>query len=144
MSDVGRFMVAVGAIILNTDTNKVLLIKRSDYSGIADGIWEFPTGRIDQFETFDAAVRREVLEESGISQLEIVGPSTVYEFMRGDHDSSNEVRAVNFACTTAQQEIVLSDEHTEYRWLPIDEAIALVTHPNIKLNLEKFIKDMKL
>jgi 8-oxo-dGTP pyrophosphatase MutT (NUDIX family) len=134
---IGRFQVAAGAVIKNKDTQKVLLIHRSA-SQYAGDIWEIPIGRMEQFETFEAGLRREASEETGLTQLEVGKPFSVFEFMRGEAAAENEVRAVVFAVQTQQDKIQLSDEHDDFRWLPIDEAIELVTHPGIKHELTLF------
>lgn len=71
MADEGRFQVAVGAIIQLAKIDKVLLIRRAtaQYDG---GIWEVPIGRLKQFETFADGLRREVAEETGITDLTFV------------------------------------------------------------------------
>lgn len=133
----GRFQVAVGAIIRNRTTNKLLLIHRAptQYGG---NIWEFPIGRIKQFETFSEGLKREITEEVGITSIEIGRPVSVFEFMRGEYAAQNEVRAVTFAATTGQGRVVLSEEHDDYRWLTVDEAIAMADHPGVKLDLERY------
>ncbi len=55
---------AVGAVILN-EQGKVLLIERARDPG--KGLLGMPGGFIDQNETAEIAVRREILEEVGIS-----------------------------------------------------------------------------
>lgn len=44
----GRFMVAVGAIIENSTTGKILLLKRSEKRDFAPLIWEEINGRMHQ------------------------------------------------------------------------------------------------
>lgn len=139
MSDEGKFQVACGAIIQLRGENKVLLIHRAstEYGG---DIWEFPIGRIKQFESFADGLKREVAEETGITSLEILQPVTVFEFMRGEHAAENEVRAVTFATLTDQKDVKLSHEHDAYKWLPVNDAIALADHPGIKHDLQAYSK----
>ena len=51
---VGRFMVAVGAIIQHRQTKKILLCQRSIDLDWHPGEWEIGYGRIAQFESADA------------------------------------------------------------------------------------------
>lgn len=70
---IGYFQVAVGAIVQLKGTDEVLLIYRApgQFSG---NIWEIPVGRLEQFESFEDGLRREVKEETGISNLKILQP----------------------------------------------------------------------
>jgi 8-oxo-dGTP pyrophosphatase MutT (NUDIX family) len=133
----GTFQVAAGAVIENVESGNILLIHRAatEYAG---NIWEFPIGRLDQFEAFERGLRREVEEETGLTDLSVGNPIGVFEFMRGEHAAENEVRAVVFAARTSQTEVRLSDEHDDFKWLPIDEALALVENPGIRQDLEAF------
>ena len=137
MADAGRFMVASGAIIRNRKSGKLLLVHRvATIPG--GGIWEYPVGRLNQFETFEAGLKREIAEETGIAAMSIGRPVGVFAFMRGTHAAGNEVRAVVFAVETDQEEVRLSEEHDSYKWLTIDEAIRLVDHPGVKRDLEAY------
>jgi len=64
-------MVAVGAIVQLKGTNKILLIKRNENEDWQPGEWEIPYGRIDQFEDLSTGLRREVKEETGLTNLKI-------------------------------------------------------------------------
>lgn len=139
MSDEGRFQVACGAIVQQRGSGNILLIHRAktEYGG---NIWEFPIGRIKQFETFSDGLAREVAEEVGLTSIEVQYPVSVFEFMRGPQAAENEVRAVTFAVLTDQEKVTLSHEHDDYKWLPLEEAIAFVDHPGIKYDLQTFKK----
>jgi len=59
----------VGIVILNDD-NKVLWAKR-----VAEDAWQFPQGGINEGESLEAAMYRELMEEVGLSSdhVEIIG-----------------------------------------------------------------------
>jgi len=126
--------VAAGAVIQNRVTGKILLIHRTA-SQVAGDIWEIPIGRIEQFESFQDGLKREVAEETGLTDLKVGHPFNTFEFMRGEHTAENEVRAVVFTAQTSQDNITLSHEHDSYKWLSIDDAIELVEQPGIKRDL---------
>lgn len=138
MDDIGRFQVAVGAIIARPDGN-VLLVKRAAALNTPDRqIWEYPVGRLQQFEPFEDGLRREVLEETGISDLQIICPVSYFSFMRHGDTPEHEVKGIVFACTTSETDVKISEEHDEHLWLTIDEAIATVTKPEIQLDLKRY------
>lgn len=55
--------VAVGAIL--RDHGRVLLVRRANPP--SRGLWAVPGGRVEPDETLEAAVRREMLEETGLT-----------------------------------------------------------------------------
>jgi len=58
--------VGCGGIIINEEENKVLLVKRSLNSRTEPGYWSRPGGEVEYGETIEEAVKREILEETGI------------------------------------------------------------------------------
>jgi 8-oxo-dGTP pyrophosphatase MutT (NUDIX family) len=57
--------VGVGAYILSTD-NKILLVTEACGPAAAAGMWKVPTGLVERGEDVEAAVVREVREETGL------------------------------------------------------------------------------
>lgn len=58
--------VGVGAYILSTD-NKILLVTEACGPAAAAGMWKVPTGLVERGEDVEAAVVREVREETGLN-----------------------------------------------------------------------------
>ncbi|MCC6104922.1 RNA pyrophosphohydrolase [Acetobacter sp.] len=65
----------VGALIFRAD-GKVFIARRTDMPGVggplSEGVWQCPQGGIDEGETPEAAVLREVQEEIGTDKLHIL------------------------------------------------------------------------
>lgn len=121
---IGRFIVATGAFIENPE-GKILLLKRSPTKDYAPNVWEGVTGRMDNFEGPEASLRREVEEETGIKDLEIVKPFKIGRFFRGERTAEKEVIIIAFWCKTFSSNVKISDEHSEYRWVTPEEALDL-------------------
>lgn len=139
---VGRFMVASGAIIENIANGKILLIQRSGDLDWHPGEWEILYGRIDQFEDTVTGLKREVEEEVGISDLEVLEVLTVWHMFRGTVETAeNELIGVTYHCRTSQTEITISDEHQTYRWVSPQEALDLVKIEGIRRDIKKFIEN---
>lgn len=104
----------VGAIV--DDDGKVLLLHRpeADFMG---GIFELPSGKVEPGETLDAALRREVNEETGLTVAEIAGYIGSFDYTSG---SGKKSRQFNFAVTAAATEPVELTEHDNYAWVPLD------------------------
>lgn len=106
---------------------RYLLLRRSPEKDFAPGVWECVTGRVDQGERFEEALRREVREELGVEvQAEfIIGTS---HFYRGEPVAENELLGVVYFCSLEEPEAIrTSPEHSEYRWVTAEEAQALLT-----------------
>ncbi len=135
---VGRFMVAVGAVITNPE-GKILLIKRSQKLDWHPGEWEIMYGRIAQHEDPKDGLARELEEELGISV--VVGrPLTCWHIYRGHEETAeNELIGITYSATTTDTEVKLSDEHEECRWVTPNEALELIKVKGIERDIKAYI-----
>ena len=60
--------IGVGAIVFN-EKNKVFVGKRKDNPG---NKWQMPQGGVDKGEDFITAMRRELMEETGIKSVKLI------------------------------------------------------------------------
>ncbi len=87
----GKFMVAVGAIIQDPATDKILLLKRTtDDNYFSGGVREYPTGRMNQFEEPIDALHREIKEETGL-ETKVGKLLEIYHIFRGEKTAENEL-----------------------------------------------------
>lgn len=135
---VGRFMVAVGAVIELEHTGKFLIIQRTPKLDWHAGEWELLYGRIDQFEDAQQGLLREVAEETGITDLNVGSVLRVWHIFRGPRSAENELIGITFHCRTSQQEVQLSSEHSQYRWVTADEALELIATDGVKEDVRTF------
>ena len=93
------------------------------------GHWAFPKGHAENGENDIAAARRELLEETGISDvrlLENVSLSETYYFRRGTQTVAKTVRY--FLGLVGQAEVrIQAAEIKAYRWASYEEALGLIT-----------------
>lgn len=135
---VGRFMVAVGAVITNIE-GKILLIKRSQKLDWHPGEWEIMYGRIAQHEDPQSGLIREVGEELGITVV-VGAPLSCWHIYRGHEETAeNELIGITYVASTDQLDIKLSDEHEEYCWVTPTEALELIKVVGIKRDINAFI-----
>jgi 8-oxo-dGTP pyrophosphatase MutT (NUDIX family) len=138
---VGRFMVAVGAVIEQEATGKILIVQRSADLDWQPNEWEILYGRIDQFEDAETGLRRETKEEIGLTDLTIVGLLSVWHIFRGSAETAdNELIGITFHCRTSQEQPTLSSEHQAYKWATPKEALELVKVEGIRRDIAKFMK----
>lgn len=140
---VGRFMVAVGAIIELQNTGKILVLKRNSNLDWHGGEWEIHYGRIAQFEDLESSLKREAREETGLTDVQIIKPLTVWHIFRGSKKAENELIGITFYCQTKTEKITLSDEHTEYRWVNPIEALKLIKIEGVKKDVRNYSASMR-
>jgi 8-oxo-dGTP diphosphatase len=102
-------------VLLTDRDGKILILKRSTDSKTNPGKWELPGGKVDQGESFDHALIREVYEETNlkISLEHVVGAS---------EQNLHIIRAVHIIMSgkIVEGELNLSSEHEGYAWVLIE------------------------
>ena len=123
---IGRFQCGVAALLYHAATKTYLVLRRSRQRDFGSDDWESVTGRVDQGESFEQAVYREVREESGLDiQIDFIIGTT--HFYRGQPTPESELLGVKYACSVGSREaLTISDEHDEARWLTADEIYTLI------------------
>lgn len=120
--DVIRLMsITVKAVVVRKD-EKVLLLKRSKEELTNKGKWDLPGGSLEKKDTINEALFREVREETGLD-IEIGSILRVVEFEKEHLAFKQERRGLRFIVFAKSEKVKLSEEHDEYEWLEIDEAI---------------------
>lgn len=117
---------SVGAIILNAK-NEVLIMFSSK-----NKYWEFPKGKVEAGEKELDTLKREVEEETGIRRFRLhpgFRAYLKYTFRVGSQIIQKLVVYYLFKTGAAVQ---VSDEHTEYKWVSLDEVDQHLRHVNQK------------
>jgi 8-oxo-dGTP diphosphatase len=130
-----KYLVAVKAIIKNTE-GKILVLKRSEIDDHKPNVWETVGGGMDQAETPQTALVREVFEETGLT-VSVGRPFNVFTFTK---DNGEFKIGITFECTYESGEVVLSHEHTEYRWIRPEEFVSLESVPSLHEEISAYAK----
>ncbi len=95
------------------------------------GHWDFPKGHIETGEDAQETARRELKEETGISEIRFLDgyKATLRYFFRQKGIGIFKV-VIYFLAETDQSEVTLSYEHIGYGWLPYDAALERLTFKN--------------
>lgn len=95
-----------------------LMLKRVPEKG---GFWQPITGNVEKEESFEEAATREVREETGIFIiLKLINTGYSFDFF-DDNRLQHEI--VFGAEIKEEAEIILSQEHTEFKWVNKEEAL---------------------
>lgn len=119
-----------GGVVLNKN-GAVLVVSQHGNS------WSLPKGHIEEGEDPFAAAKREIYEESGISELEFVQELGTYDRYRiafpGEDDTSELKHITMFLFTTSEMELMPQDaENPEAHWIKKEDVATLLTHPKDK------------
>lgn len=112
-------------IVIYTAGGEFLLLERRK----PPGFWQSVTGSLEWGETADAAARRELIEETGITQgfLRNLQWTQVYDVLPafGKKYAPGVTRNLEhaFALKLLQRAPVTLSEHVQYRWMSAAEAI---------------------
>lgn len=140
------FEKSAGAVLFrrsNGETKYLLL----HYIG---GHWDFPKGHIESGESEVVALKREVKEETGIEQLDIMidfSSSIRYFYRAKDEEKESRKKdgrslnvfkeVVYYLVETNESVVKLSAEHIGQEWLAYNDALERITFRNGKRILKK-------
>jgi 8-oxo-dGTP diphosphatase len=121
----------VGAVV-HDDVHRLLLVRRG--RAPSAGRWSLPGGRVEAGETDAEAVRREVLEETG---LDIVVGRLVGTVERdGPGGVVYDIR--DYACAVMGGRLRPGDDASEVRWVDRTDLFALATTDGLVETLDKW------
>jgi 8-oxo-dGTP diphosphatase len=126
MSEENKIVVVVKGVLLHD--GRVLLLKRAADDVTGAGTWETVGGKIEFGEDIEAALIREIHEETGLTV-------TVGKILYATTFKTNPTRQVvllTYLCRSESPIIQLSNEHSDYRWAETDQMKLLLPEEIIK------------
>ncbi len=131
-------VLSAGFIVFNDDL-EFLLIKN------VKGHWDFPKGKVEENEKVEEAALREAKEETGLDIEKVEGFRTqiAYTYREGLGRPMRK-KVILFLGKARSKKVKLrKEEHSDYKWLPFDEAFRTLTYSDQKVALKnayEFIK----
>lgn len=130
MENKSKETTSAGGVVINRH-GEILIVNQKRTS------WSFPKGHIEEGENPITAARREIHEESGITDLELVEELGSYQRYkideRGREDKSELKTIIMFLFRTNQDSLKPIDlENPEARWVERSKVPDLLTHPKDK------------
>jgi 8-oxo-dGTP pyrophosphatase MutT (NUDIX family) len=137
----GKVQFLQKAVVWNPDGRTFLALRRSLDDATRPGRWDLPGGNVTYGEDHREAIRREIREETGLDITDLRPVQVVTQMYRGGevylifvgHRCQALLRSVQPWGRRTQDEgddalsddVTLSEEHIDYRWVTGEEFMAL-------------------
>lgn len=108
------------------------------------GHWDYVKGHVEPDEEEEETLVREAEEEAGLIDLRIIPgfkEMISYEYKKNGKDIAKDV--VFYIAETQANNVRLSSEHKEYKWMEFEKALKQVTFKTSKDVLKKADKFLK-
>jgi len=133
---------SAGAIVFRKEKEPIYLLLHYEM-----GHWDFPKGNIEPGEKDLETVKREIQEETGIKDIEILKDfkEEIHYYYKFEGELITKTVVFYLAKTDAEK-VNLSFEHIGFAWLSYDKALDKLTFKNAKQILKKandFLKTYK-
>lgn len=130
----------VGVVTFIQRDGSLLLERRADF-----GTWGIPGGALDEEETVQQGIAREVLEETGleVQSIELLGvfsdPSRIIEYSDGN---IYRLLTLAFAVSVAPGTPRVSEESLELRFVPFETVRTLEIGPALVPIVDAFLEGL--
>ncbi|MBU0535384.1 MAG: NUDIX hydrolase [Nanoarchaeota archaeon] len=116
--------------------NKFLVLSRSSDASYFPEHWDFPGGKLEPREDPKKGVEREVMEETAL-RVKVKDVLGIYEM---DLEKEGKSLPHNFTVYSTELlggKVIISKEHTDFKWATKKEILGLKTEPYVKLFFEE-------
>ncbi len=131
---------SAGAVIFRKEKKSIVYLLlhyhfKTDY-------WDFPKGNIESGESEEDAALREVKEETGLADVEIIPnfKEKINYFYKRDADTVFK-EVVFYLAETNKRDVKISDEHTGYEWVDYQTALKRLKENsrNVLMKADEFL-----
>lgn len=132
-------LVTVGALVV-ADDGDILLVHSPKWTVG----YTIPGGKVELGESREEAVRREVLEETGLHITDIhfaIVQDSIFssEFLNTNHFVMNDF-VVRLSLQSTKDSVVLNAEGDHYRWIQPEKALELSLNKELYILIEWYLK----
>lgn len=121
--------------------NRKFLVLKTPDTESKPGIWELPGGRMDWGETAEQAFKREMREELGFEKVKLGRFINIWSFTSERTEFNHHFVILDFEIYSDEIDIKLSAEHTEYKWIGIEEIDNFYMKDGHKESIKKFLNN---
>lgn len=100
--------------------------------------WDYPKGHVEAGEDDVTAARRELMEETGITEATFLDgfAREISYIFRGRKGGLIQKNVIFFLARTEREQVTISDEHVGSAWLDAASARKRLSYPNARSILE--------
>lgn len=145
------FEKSVGAVVFRRQDEEVLylLLRYRSWQ------WDFPKGHMEKGESEEQTLRREILEETGISKISIFSNfrKSVWYFYQAKNNEKRErieknkginifKKVVLYCVETKDSKVKIDFENKDFIWLPFEQACKKISNANSRKILTKVNREI--
>ncbi|HEV3157055.1 MAG TPA: NUDIX hydrolase [Candidatus Baltobacteraceae bacterium] len=136
-ADADRIRKFVVGAFIQRDDGAILVLKRRD-DDFMGGLFEIPSGGVDDGESLAGALEREVFEETG---LRLTSIGTFVNFFDYTDETGAKARQWNFYVLVSEtNDVRISEEHSDFGWWTPDTPVFAMSDQVGKLVRDFFKK----
>ena len=126
---------SVGGVVLNKE-GKVLVVQQQMNT------WSLPKGHVDPGEDILETAKREIYEESGLTELKYVKKLGVYQ--RETLQNSDELKTITVLLFTTEQMNLkpVDPKNPKALWVDKEKVVDILTHPKDKEFFQNILKEL--
>ncbi len=134
-------VILVNRALIKNNQNQILIVKRCDTNSHNVSMWELPGGKMDVDQDVEAALKREILEETGlvVISMEHTAYWQSYIVPQGKYVGMPFVELV-IEVKCLGYEVVLSAEHSDFKWVGPHEILNYDLTPEGKKAISFLLK----
>ncbi|MBI2663237.1 NUDIX domain-containing protein [Candidatus Woesearchaeota archaeon] len=133
-----KFIVVLTAIVLHPDNTRILIVKRKEDEEIHGGKWMLPGGKLEEDESLFDALKREILEETGI---EIENEKEYINDYIFERPTGELTLGMTFLIRAINDDVKLNmKEYDDFAWIATEELDEYDYLEYIKPEIDKAFK----
>jgi mutator protein MutT len=130
-------IVTVGALIFDPQ-GRTLLIRTHKWGDR----WGIPGGKIDEGETMEAALVREVKEETGLDASDVRFVMAIDSVFSPEFYKRSHMVLLNFTCRTPGGTVTLNEEAQDHAWVELREALRYDLNAPTRTLIERVLEEV--
>lgn len=128
---------SAGGVVLNAEGAVAVVSQRGKS-------WSLPKGHRDGDEALIETAKREIAEETGLTQLTCIQELGTYErpkMTSEDKDGHDEMKVMTFFLFTTRERTLSphDKDNPEAQWVPLEDVASRLTHPKDKTFFRKIM-----